>query len=137
MVGYPWQNATASLKPFFVRLEGMLNERLSVAKRHGLIEAADLTTPDEAPAELSVAKRHGLIEALDATKYRDLPRGYPWQNATASLKLRHAIGIGVRPLWLSVAKRHGLIEATARPSAPLRQQDELSVAKRHGLIEAR
>ena len=60
---------------------------------------------------LSVAKRHGLIEAAGARHGFTRSFGYPWQNATASLK-----HVGILPAvgyvnLLSVAKRHGLIEA--------------------------
>ena len=36
---------------------------------------------------LSVAKRHGLIEAPSGSMASAQSVGYPWQNATASLKL--------------------------------------------------
>ena len=36
---YPWQNATASLKLHIFEVERLSNPPLSVAKRHGLIEA--------------------------------------------------------------------------------------------------
>ncbi len=42
---------------------GIKAKKLSVAKRHGLIEAVDGLPHDGAIALLSVAKRHGLIEA--------------------------------------------------------------------------
>ncbi len=38
--------------------------------------------------------------------------GYPWQNATASLKRHRRQHHRVRHGGLSVAKRHGLIEAS-------------------------
>ncbi len=60
---------------------------LSVAKRHGLIEAGNLFPPGRGCRELSVAKRHGLIEAMGGRTYE------------------------VNQSRLSVAKRHGLIEA--------------------------
>ena len=60
-----------------------------------------------------MAKRHGLIEALRVACYFRLAlRRYPWQNATASLKLILSAFVTSTNVWLSVAKRHGLIEAT-------------------------
>ena len=66
---------------------------LSVAKRHGLIEAFFPPPEIFAVMWLSVAKRHGLIEAYGSMALI-FPEGvrYPWQNATASLKLRKAGG---------------------------------------------
>ena len=61
---------------------------LSVAKRHGLIEADLARAMMEGFNRLSVAKRHGLIEAGG-----------------------HHRATNNRPRGLSVAKRHGLIEA--------------------------
>ena len=85
---------------------------LSVAKRHGLIEAELLHWAHEACTfRLSVAKRHGLIEAI------------LWRAEIVCAK------------QLSVAKRHGLIEAM-RSNHPTSLDIWLSVAKRHGLIEA-
>ena len=84
---------------------------------------------------LSVAKRHGLIEAIRRVMSSYLPIGYPWQNATASLKLRAARQPCRAIYRLSVAKRHGLIEA-AKQIQKRSAGSALSVAKRHGLIEA-
>ena len=84
-----------------------------------------------------MAKRHGLIEAAsswaDAVPYF---QSYPWQNATASLKLLYAVSLKISGALLSVAKRHGLIEARNDPAGPAYTTQSLSVAKRHGLIEA-
>ncbi len=85
---------------------------------------------------LSVAKRHGLIEAASwMVANTSTPLSYPWQNATASLKLRDVYSISLTSSSLSVAKRHGLIEASIGATAA-RASPGLSVAKRHGLIEA-
>ena len=61
-------------------------EALSVAKRHGLIEANCSGIIFCPPNALSVAKRHGLIEAGATGNQINIGTGYPWQNATASLK---------------------------------------------------
>ena len=60
---------------------------LSVAKRHGLIEAQAFVAGIMRWLRLSVAKRHGLIEADVARSRAPALVRYPWQNATASLKL--------------------------------------------------
>ncbi len=60
---------------------------LSVAKRHGLIEAQWAGPSCRVRILLSVAKRHGLIEALPGLAILVAIPCYPWQNATASLKL--------------------------------------------------
>ena len=74
--------------------------------------------------------KHGDVHA------RSIAEGcYPWQNATASLKLDGGHVVGIECLVLSVAKRHGLIEARKRLTRR-RSRRMLSVAKRHGLIEA-
>ena len=59
---------------------------LSVAKRHGLIEASIGDYNYTWRATLSVAKRHGLIEASLVIVLFIVIICYPWQNATASLK---------------------------------------------------
>ena len=69
---------------------------LSVAKRHGLIEALNPVFGGVRFSALSVAKRHGLIEAIvHSCLYRVAPHRYPWQNATASLKPEDAKGLRV------------------------------------------
>ena len=74
--------------------------RLSVAKRHGLIEAGGCKIrTGRIVAVLSVAKRHGLIEA----------------RRNAGMISPHSM--------LSVAKRHGLIEASATERAIRRVRD--------------
>ena len=108
-----------------------------MAKRHGLIEARRQFRLRAHRTPLSVAKRHGLIEAQVIQEIEvEASSCYPWQNATASLKLVFMIGSFRFVFALSVAKRHGLIEAhrpcRLRPS----YRSWLSVAKRHGLIEA-
>ena len=65
----------------------------------------------EGRGQLSVAKRHGLIEARVRSSSMVLFSGYPWQNATASLKQPYYLSFADAFWWLSVAKRHGLIEA--------------------------
>ncbi len=90
---------------------GIAELTLSVAKRHGLIEAHLSLAHNKSFQRLSVAKRHGLIEAS-------------WPPMTT-----------VSIPGLSVAKRHGLIEADGSFHGQ-RSAGKLSVAKRHGLIEA-
>ena len=133
---------------------------LSVAKRHGLIEAAGHRQGVDRGVVLSVAKRHGLIEARPGGSILALcKRRYPWQNATASLKQSRALSsidawprypwqnatASLKPLVLGRAthciRRYPWQNATAS----LKQAalfclclavQLLSVAKRHGLIEA-
>ena len=69
----------------FTRLFTVLTA-LSVAKRHGLIEAVIHSRRCNDLKRLSVAKRHGLIEARRSSKIKPGSKCYPWQNATASLK---------------------------------------------------
>ena len=108
---------------------------------------------------LSVAKRHGLIEALGFSMGASFNRRYPWQNATASLKHGlHALADGLDggyPWQNATASlkhiqlRHGHITHRGYPwqnataslklwsrSIVMRFCLALSVAKRHGLIEA-
>ena len=108
---------------------------LSVAKRHGLIEAGQRRKNSQDTDWLSVAKRHGLIEAGLSAPKPDRIACYPWQNATASLKLCLSNECRRAGPWLSVAKRHGLIEALTHGPRFVKRK-LLSVAKRHGLIEA-
>ena len=138
VTGYPWQNATASLKREWVRCRVQEKRGLSVAKRHGLIEASAVSSLSAYWFTLSVAKRHGLIEAqgigivlgfdawlsvakrhglIEACLTRRIPayaQRYPWQNATASLKHAGRLVCIECLSQLSVAKRHGLIEASRR-----------------------
>ncbi len=87
MPGYPWQNATASLKLF------------SWYKSFNFYKSY--------PWQNATASLKLSMFLYETLKYS----GYPWQNATASLKLDGAGEVIGRAGGLSVAKRHGLIEA--------------------------
>ncbi len=93
--GYPWQNATASLK--------LCDPSLKRAWVNGY--------PWQ-NATASLKRRHLAISTIPSARY-------PWQNATASLKPLSELPAATLKPRLSVAKRHGLIEAATRhPQTP-------------------